>query len=197
MGNEFHFRFQGALFQYCAGGSPHLSQAFFKIRPDCLRCAAVGPISRSSCMAAFLEWMRTYPDLLQASGVLGSMLYIGGFALVQTGRICGNGPYYSCNQLTAASLVLISLVGAFNLGAFLIQIGFLIFGSIGLVRRIRLRQTGRYPAGTGVVRRMSDVTSAPPPRDDERETCGWERHPPAPANDRPARPCRAAAAPAP
>lgn len=96
-------------------------------------------------MTEFLDIFRAYPTLLQTCGVLGSILYIGGFALLQTGRICANALYYSCNQLTAASLVLISLVGAFNLGAFLIQIGFLFFGAIGLARRLRMSRTGRLP----------------------------------------------------
>lgn len=46
-------------------------------------------------MTDLLEAMRAYPDLLQTCGVIGSMMYVGGFALVQTGRICGNGPYYT------------------------------------------------------------------------------------------------------
>lgn len=148
-------------------------------------------------MTDLLEAMRAYPDLLQTCGVIGSMMYVGGFALVQTGRICGNGPYYSCNQLTAATLVLTSLVGAFNLGAFLIQVGFLIFGSIGLVRRLRMRRQGRYPSGTGVIRILTDEQTAPDFRDDSPETCDWEMNPRVPGYDRPVRPYLGAAAPAP
>lgn len=91
-------------------------------------------------MSEFLDILRAYPDVLRACGVIGSVLYVGGFALVQTGRICGNGPIYACNQLTAATLVLTSLIGAFNLGAFIIQIGFLFFGSIGLYRKLRMKR---------------------------------------------------------
>ncbi|MHA6268220.1 CBU_0592 family membrane protein [Aliiroseovarius sp. CAU 1755] len=79
--------------------------------------------------------MRDYPDLLQAAGVLGSIIYVGGFALVQCGWACGNGTGYSVSKILAAVLVLISLIGAFNLGSFLIQVGFIIFGCMGLVCR--------------------------------------------------------------
>lgn len=148
-------------------------------------------------MTDIIDAMRAYPNLLQMCGVLGSILYVGGFALVQTGRICGNGPYYSCNQLTAATLVLTSLVGAFNLGAFLIQIGFLVFGTIGLVRRMRIRRMGRYPEDTGVIRVLSGEPTAPAFPDGLPKTSDWESHRPAPARDRPVQPCLARLAPAP
>lgn len=86
-------------------------------------------------MSLFFDTLRAYPVLLNASGVFGSIIYISGFALVQSGRTCGNGPIYSASKIIAAILVLISLVGAFNLGAFIIQVGFIIFGVLGLRRQ--------------------------------------------------------------
>lgn len=148
-------------------------------------------------MTGLLDAMRAYPEILQACGVMGSILYIGGFALLQMGRICANALYYSCNQLMAASLVMISLVGAFNLGAFLIQIGFLFFGAVGLVRRLRLLRTGRYPEGTGIIRHLSDAPTAPALRDGLPATCDWETRRPEPARDRPVQPALGDAAPAP
>lgn len=173
------------------------SGVFSDCRPDCSPCAAVGSILRSASMTGLFEAMRAYPDLLQICGVVGSALYVGGFALVQTGRICGNGPYYSCNQLTAATLVLISLIGAFNLGAFFIQVGFLIFGSIGLVRKLRIRKLGLYPSGTGVIDRVSGGPTEPASPDGWPATCDWEKRRPVLAHDRPVQSCLAGAAPAP
>ncbi len=86
-------------------------------------------------MSVFLDSMRAYPDLLRASGVVGSIIYVSGFALVQSGKTCGNGSLYSASKVLAAIMVLISLVGAFNLGAFIIQVGFIIFGMVGLGRQ--------------------------------------------------------------
>ena len=148
-------------------------------------------------MSDLIQAIRAYPELLQVCGVLGSLLYIGGFALLQTGRICGNGPIYSCNQLTAATLVLVSLFGAFNLGAFLVQIGVVTFGTYGLIRRLRMRPLGTNPAGTGLIRSVANGQSAPAPRDDLQATCDWETHRPEPAGGRPVPPYPAAAAPTP
>ena len=76
-----------------------------------------------------------YLDALQICGVIGAVIYVGGFALVQVGHACGNGTGYSLSKIIAAVLVLASLSGAFNLGAFLIQVGFIVFGLWGLFRR--------------------------------------------------------------
>ncbi len=96
-------------------------------------------------MSVFLDTMRAYPDLLTASGVVGSIIYISGFALVQRGRTCGNGSLYSASKVIAAILVLISLVGAFNLGAFIIQVGFITFGLMGLGRQFSSKRGGTFP----------------------------------------------------
>ncbi len=145
-------------------------------------------------MFDILQTLRLYPDILQLCGVLGSILYVGGFALLQTGRICGNGPLYSGNQLIAATLVLISLVGAFNLGAFLIQIGFFTFGLIGLIRRIRMRRLGLYPPGTGVVRSVANAPTAPALQGGWTETSDWQNRPRARGDDRSVQPFPVAAA---
>lgn len=147
-------------------------------------------------MSDLVQFLRQYPNILELCGVLGSVLYVGGFALLQTGRICGNGPWYCCNQLTAATLVLISLIGAFNLGAFLIQIGFLSFGIIGLCRRLRMRHFGVYPAGTGVIRSVANVPTAPDLQDGWTVTSDWGNHPHAPGHDRPTQPYLVVAGPA-
>lgn len=90
-------------------------------------------------MSIFFDTLRAYPNLLATTGVVGSFIYIGGFALVQFGRACGNGPLYSASKIVAAILVMISLVGAFNLGAFLIQAGFITFGLVGLGRQLAIK----------------------------------------------------------
>lgn len=143
-------------------------------------------------MSDFLDLMRAYPDLLQASGVLGSVIYVGGFALVQSGRTCGNGSAYSASKIVAAVLVLVSLVGAFNLGAFLIQIGFIGFGLWGL-----LRQSASKARVISVTPPADYAPSAPDIRGDSPETCGWESHRRVPAGDTPVPPYPAAAVPAP
>lgn len=86
-------------------------------------------------MPDILEIFARFPWLLQTGGVIGSAIYVGGFAMVQCGYTCGNGAGYSLSKIVAAVLVLASLIDAFNLGAFLIQVGFIFFGVVGMLRR--------------------------------------------------------------
>jgi len=83
-----------------------------------------------------LEVLRTYPDLLNTIGVIGFLTYITGFQLVQTGHMCGNGIPYALTNVMAASLVLVSLIAAFNLASFLIQVSFIAIGLYGVARKL-------------------------------------------------------------
>lgn len=67
-------------------------------------------------------------------GVVGAFVYIGGFFLLQTGRICGNSVTYALSKVAAASLVLVSLATAFNLAACVIQIAYAAIGGSGMDR---------------------------------------------------------------
>jgi hypothetical protein len=152
-------------------------------------------------MSVLLDAIRTHPDILQACGVAGSVIYVGGFALVQSGRACGNGAAYSASKIVAALLVLVSLAGAFNLGAFLIQIGFIAFGLVGLVRQASVKDQPETPVKTqpdhSVIRQDGYGPNAHALQDGWPVTCDWESHPPAPAHDRPVRLSPAVAAPTP
>ncbi|WP_083100317.1 CBU_0592 family membrane protein [Pseudophaeobacter leonis] len=91
-------------------------------------------------MSDFIAALQQHPQILQLIGVVGFSLYITAFTLLQTGRICGNSVGYTCFVVTAASCVLISLVTAFNLAAFLIQASYVCLGLFGLSRRFVLRK---------------------------------------------------------
>lgn len=91
-------------------------------------------------MSDFILYLQSHPHILQAIGVIGFSLYITAFTLLQTGRICGNSVGYTCFVVTAASCVLISLVTAFNLAAFLIQSSYVCIGLFGLTRRFILKR---------------------------------------------------------
>lgn len=135
---------------------------------------------------ALLTAMRAYPTLLQVSGVIGSVIYVGGFAFVQSGKTCGNGALYSASKIVAAFLVLVSLVGAFNLGAFLVQIGFIGFGLLGLFRQMKLRRVAIPP--------NANAPSAPASQESLQATSDWRIRPPARVRGKPVPPCPAAAA---
>ena len=146
--------------------------------------------------------MMLYPIILQTCGVIGSIIYVGGFALVQSGRTCGNGPAYSASKIIAALLVLVSLVGAFNLGAFLIQVGFIVFGVLGLVRQsssdaIAPRTQPDRPGTPGVMRPDGCDRTGPDPQGDWPAISGSETNPHARGDGRPVQLCLADVAPAP
>lgn len=99
-------------------------------------------------MSDIILSLRQYPEVLQIIGVIGFSLYITAFTLLQTGRICGNSIGYTCFVISAASCVLISLISAFNLAAFLIQASYVSLGLLGLSRRFvihKLKHTNSEP----------------------------------------------------
>ena len=77
----------------------------------------------------------TYEFTLQIAGIAGFLCYIIGFAGVQLGFIDGNNIGYTLWSLAGASLVLTSLMGAFNLASMLIQVSWIIICISGLIRR--------------------------------------------------------------
>ncbi|MEP6021448.1 MAG: hypothetical protein ABJ251_23490 [Paracoccaceae bacterium] len=83
-----------------------------------------------------LEFLQNYPEVTNGIGVVGFVVYIGSFSLVQAGHICGNGMAYALTNVVAASLVLLSLINAFNIASFLIQISFITIGLYGAGRKL-------------------------------------------------------------
>ena len=59
---------------------------------------------------------------------------MGSFLAIQNGSICGNGTIFPLIQVVAALCILLSLLVAFNLASFLIQISYVAIGI--LVRRL-------------------------------------------------------------
>lgn len=110
-------------------------------------------------MTEVIENMRAFPDLLQAIGVFGFILYVGAFAAIQSGRLCGNGIIFSINQVVAATCVLISLLGAFNLASFLIQVSYIGIGAFGVF--IRRRQASRVRSTRQKTDSVSDAALLP------------------------------------
>ena len=74
---------------------------------------------------------------LQALGAAGSLIYVAGFLMLQSGRLCGNGLAYPVSKLVAALCVLASLMTAFNLAAVLTQVSFVAIALYGIGFRLR------------------------------------------------------------
>ncbi|MHB8446823.1 MAG: CBU_0592 family membrane protein [Rudaea sp.] len=72
-----------------------------------------------------------WPD---AIGLLGVVLILLAYFLLQAGRLRGNAlPYQSLNAI-GAILVLVSLLYAFNLSAFLMELAWLLVSIYGIAR---------------------------------------------------------------
>jgi hypothetical protein len=71
-------------------------------------------------------------DLL---GVVGAMLYVGNYTRLALGRASTADTGYFVVNLLAASLVLIGLSHAFNLGAALIQLFFVVLSFVAVINR--------------------------------------------------------------
>ena len=104
-------------------------------------------------MQGFVEWLQAYPDLSQFIGVIGFMLYIGGFFSIQSGVLCGNGIAFPALQVCAACCVLVSLSSAYNLPSFMIQTSYIAIGIFGIALRLSRRKNG--------VRRLTDGRGQP------------------------------------
>ena len=73
--------------------------------------------------------------LMQLIGVAGSMTYLVSFALLQFGSLDGNSRAYTLLNITAATLVLMSLTEAFNLASAVIQVSWIAIGVGSVVWR--------------------------------------------------------------
>ena len=80
-------------------------------------------------------------SIYQIMGVLGFILYMMSYFLLQIGKLRGSSNGYILMNLSAASLVLISLTQHFNLASALIQISWILISFIGLFRLNILRTT--------------------------------------------------------
>lgn len=71
----------------------------------------------------------------QLIGIVGFVVYVFAFGLIQFGWLDGNSATYSALNVLAASLVAISLFAEFNLSSALIQGSWIIIGLVGILKR--------------------------------------------------------------
>lgn len=84
-------------------------------------------------MALELQWH-------DYAGLAGVAMVLLAFLGLQAGRLRGDGILYQLLNLFGAALVLVSLVRAFNLSAFVIQVAWIAISLYGIVRGIRSRR---------------------------------------------------------
>ena len=70
-------------------------------------------------------------------GMLGTLLVLGAFFLLQAGRIHGNRLAYQLLNLVGAACVLVSLWNKFNISVFLLEATWVAISIYGIVRTLR------------------------------------------------------------
>lgn len=72
-------------------------------------------------------------------GLLGTVMILGAFALLQAGRLSGTGLVYQLLNLFGAAGVMVSLLGTFNLSVFLLEAAWVAVSLYGIARSFRAR----------------------------------------------------------
>jgi paired small multidrug resistance pump len=70
-------------------------------------------------------------------GLLGTVMILGGFALLQAGKLSGTGLVYQLLNLFGAAGVLVSLLGTFNLSVFLLEAAWIAVSIYGIGRSFK------------------------------------------------------------
>lgn len=117
-------------------------------------------------------------SMSEACGLSGALLYSVGYLLSAYDKLPSQSPIYYLTKLSAAGLVLISLMQDFNLAAAIIQVFFIAVSLIGIIRHFnpqRRRQAyeaskhapgGAVPPSSGFAmtdKRLPTVLRAPHP----------------------------------
>jgi hypothetical protein len=82
--------------------------------------------------------MRMKYGVLDFVGNVGVLILMVSYLLLQLNRL-SNGLLYSVLNATGAGLIVISLIGNFNLSAFIIEIFWVLISFVGIFRNLRPR----------------------------------------------------------
>lgn len=73
-------------------------------------------------------------------GMLGTLMVLGAFFLLQAGRLHGTGLAYQLLNLFGAAGVLVSLWGSFNISVFLLEAAWVAVSLYGIARAFRAKR---------------------------------------------------------
>jgi hypothetical protein len=100
-----------------------------------------GPVrSRAAAPGMSFAWY----DLV---GVLGTLMILAAFFLLQAGRMAGDGAAYQLLNLFGAAAVLVTLLGTFNVSVFVLESAWVLVSLYGLIRARRSRRGSPPPRG--------------------------------------------------
>lgn len=76
-------------------------------------------------------------------GLVGTVIILLGFFLLQAGRLAGTDLTYQLINLFGAAGILVTLIGAFNMSVFLLEATWMAVSFYGIVRSFKLKQAAR------------------------------------------------------
>ncbi|GHA75274.1 CBU_0592 family membrane protein [Cognatilysobacter bugurensis] len=76
-------------------------------------------------------------------GLLGTLLILAAYFLLQVRRIDGNGVLYPTLNLFGAAGILVSLLGTFNLSVFLLEAAWILVSAYGIWQGLKSRRETR------------------------------------------------------
>ena len=74
-------------------------------------------------------------------GMLGTLMVLAAFFLLQAGRLSGTGIAYQLLNLLGAGGVLVSLLGQFNVSVFFLELAWMLISAYGIARSFKTRET--------------------------------------------------------
>jgi paired small multidrug resistance pump len=72
-----------------------------------------------------------------AVGIVGTLMVLAAFFLLQAGRLSGSSIGYQLLNLFGAGGVLVSLLGTFNPAVFVLELTWVLISAYGIVRSLR------------------------------------------------------------
>lgn len=72
-------------------------------------------------------------------GMAGTVMVLGAFLLLQSGRLSGTGIVYQLLNLFGAGGVLVSLLGTFNVSVFVLELTWVLISGYGIARSFKSR----------------------------------------------------------
>lgn len=79
-------------------------------------------------------------------GMAGTLMILGGFALLQARTLSGTGLPYQLLNLFGALGILVSLWSSFNLSVFLLEIAWVVVSLYGIARSFKARSAAKPEA---------------------------------------------------
>jgi predicted membrane protein len=86
--------------------------------------------------------------LFDLAGFIGVLLIVITYLLLQLGKLSSSSPRYSLLNAVGALLIIVSLIFAFNLSAFIVEVFWFLISLLGLWRSLISRKNSQRNAET-------------------------------------------------